>query len=111
MFFLAASPNTHIHRTVLNPESILKLSFSRCKLASRIADRSHVAENHLKLISCGSVIQDEASIHSQHIRQGSQVMVICLSQSEVEARQREEQASKLVKTKEAAAILAKRKDG
>ncbi|XP_022098382.1 NEDD8 ultimate buster 1-like [Acanthaster planci] len=87
------------------------LEISGRELRKRIADRSHVTEDHLKLISCGSVIQDEPSIHSQHVRQGSQVMVICLSQSEVEARRREEQASKLVKTKEAAAILAKRKEG
>ena len=77
----------------------------------RIAERSGIPEDHLKLISCGSVLQDAASIHSQHVRHGSQVMVICLSETEIEARGREKQATNLIKTKEAAAILAKRKDG
>ncbi|XP_071792301.1 NEDD8 ultimate buster 1-like [Asterias amurensis] len=80
-------------------------------LKQKIAERSGIPEDHLKLISCGSVLQDAASIHSQHVRHGSQVMVICLSETEIEARGREKQATNLIKTKEAAAILAKRKDG
>ncbi|XP_038047872.1 NEDD8 ultimate buster 1-like isoform X2 [Patiria miniata] len=89
----------------------VELEITGRQLRERIANMSSIPTDHLKLISCGSVIQDDPSIYTQHVRNGSQVLVICLSQSEREARQREERASQLVKTKEAAAILAKRKDG
>ena len=78
---------------------------------NRISDVSKISADSLKLISCGHVIEDGRHLSDQWVRHNSQVMVICLSEHEIEARKQEEQASRLARTRDAAQALANRKEG
>ena len=79
--------------------------------SNRISDVSKISADSLKLISCGHVIEDSRHLSDQWVRHNSQVMVICLSEHEIEARKQEEQASRLARTRDAAQALANRKEG
>ncbi|XP_072034436.1 NEDD8 ultimate buster 1-like [Amphiura filiformis] len=88
----------------------MKLDASGFDLKKRISDQSKMPAESLKLISCGHVIEDDRQLSHQWVRHNSQVMVICLSEGEMEARSQEEQASRLARTKDAAQALANRKE-
>ncbi|XP_071489465.1 NEDD8 ultimate buster 1-like [Diadema antillarum] len=91
-----------------NFEHETKIDVSSSELKEQISAQTSVGMDHLKLISCGRVLDDGKNLREQGLGPNSQVMVICLSQSEVEARKQEDQRNRLERTKEAAKILAKR---
>lgn len=45
------------------------------------------------------------------VQNGSQVMVLCLSETEAEARQHQEQIERVAKTRQAAELLSAKEDG
>ncbi|XP_070570059.1 LOW QUALITY PROTEIN: NEDD8 ultimate buster 1-like [Ptychodera flava] len=75
-----------------------------------LSDKTTVEVDRLKLISCGHVVEDNKALTGQHIKHQSQVMVICLSESEVEVRRKDEERSKVQKTRHAAEVLVNRKE-
>ena len=106
-YFLVYRSNRIKMRTVSRLNQII-LFFS---FHHSISDNCHIPANHLKLISCGHVIADNQSLNDQSVRHNSQVMVICLTEGEIDAKRQEEQASRLARTKDAAQALANRKEG
>ncbi|XP_074663116.1 NEDD8 ultimate buster 1-like [Tubulanus polymorphus] len=74
-----------------------------------VSHMSGIAILKMKLISCGKVIDETSTLTEQHIKNNSQVMAICLSESEVEMRQEEEDMFTVQKTKAAAELLSNKK--
>ncbi|XP_078702483.1 NEDD8 ultimate buster 1-like isoform X2 [Branchiostoma floridae x Branchiostoma belcheri] len=71
-----------------------------------LSEKCGLTADHLKPIAVGRVIKDDVPLSSQHIANNAQVLVICLSESEAEAQQREEQMSKVRRAREGAELLA-----
>ena len=88
-----------------------KSTLNSVSYPNRISDVSKISADCVKLISCGHVIENSRHLSDQWVRHNSQVMVICLSEQEMEARKQEEQASRLARTRDAAQALANRKEG
>lgn len=103
---LTGSIPTNISRTGFNVET--KLDVSSTALKQMISEQTSLGVDYLKLISCGQVLDDTKTLQELGLGQQSQVMVICLSESEVEARRQDDQRHRLERTKEAAKILATR---
>ncbi|XP_064646683.1 NEDD8 ultimate buster 1-like [Lineus longissimus] len=78
------------------------------ELKRQVAEVCGIEACHLKLITCGHVIDDGKSLIDQHVKNNSQVMAIFLSESEAEARRREGEVSQLSKTRAAAELLSKK---
>nr|XP_054760425.1 NEDD8 ultimate buster 1-like [Lytechinus pictus] len=103
---LTGSIPTSVSKTCFSVDS--KLDISSTALKQMISDQTSLGVEYIKLISCGQVLDDTKTLQELGLGQHSQVMVICLSESEVEARKHDEQRHRLERTKEAAKILATR---
>ncbi|CAH1788889.1 unnamed protein product [Owenia fusiformis] len=75
-------------------------------LKNEISKHSGLDPHRLKIISGGRVIEDDQSLLEQNVKHGSQVMAICLSETETEARLQQQQMDKFNQTKQAAELLA-----
>ncbi|XP_077997726.1 NEDD8 ultimate buster 1-like [Glandiceps talaboti] len=85
-----------------------KLDINGLELKQIVSTKTGAQGDHLKMISCGHVVEDDKPLTAQHIRHQSQVMVICLSETEIEVRKKEHQRTQVQKTREAAEVLVRR---
>lgn len=77
-------------------------------LKNEISKELDQPADHLKLICSGKVVSEELTLREQNIKNGSQLMVLCLSLSELEAQARDKQLAQLQETRHAAELLSKR---
>ncbi|KXJ08773.1 NEDD8 ultimate buster 1 [Exaiptasia diaphana] len=91
------------------------LKITGADLKTKLSKETGIDPLHMKLICNGNVIDEDNILENQNIRNNSQLLVIHLSESEIEARQKQqleqEMASQVSRTRHAAEVLSKRMDG
>nr|XP_022320914.1 NEDD8 ultimate buster 1-like [Crassostrea virginica]XP_022320915.1 NEDD8 ultimate buster 1-like [Crassostrea virginica] len=73
-----------------------------------IAEKLGLPAQRLKIICRGHVINLTTSLQDQNVKHGSQMMCLCLSVSEAEAAQKEEEVMQMMNTRQAAELLSRR---
>lgn len=89
----------------------LKLDDKGEALRQRIAAQVQLPSDSLKLIANGKVLESEDSLQSQGVTNHTHVMVVLLSESEREARQKEDSLAAIQRAKDAAQLLSNKKYG
>lgn len=89
----------------------LKLDDKGEALRQRIAAQIQLPSDSLKLIANGKVLESEDSLQSQGVTNHTHVMVVLLSESEREARQKEDSLAAIQRAKDAAQLLSNKKYG
>ncbi|XP_046345858.2 NEDD8 ultimate buster 1-like [Haliotis rufescens] len=88
----------------------IQLSADGSDLRKKVAHKCNLPIDQIKLITCGRVIKDNASLQEQSVKNGSKVMAVRLSVAEAEAHRQQKQASNVAKTREAAELLTTKID-
>ncbi|KAJ8019466.1 NEDD8 ultimate buster 1 [Holothuria leucospilota] len=89
----------------------IKLDEKGEALRQRIAAQVQLPSDSLKLIANGKVLESEDSLQSQGVTNHTHVMVVLLSESEREARQKEDSLAAIQRAKDAAQLLSNKKYG
>ncbi|ESP03187.1 hypothetical protein LOTGIDRAFT_224600 [Lottia gigantea] len=86
----------------------LKLQETGLILREKVGELCGIPIDRIKLISAGIIITDSKSLQEQKIKNGSQIMTVLLSVTELEAVQKEKQVEDVNKTRKAAELLSVR---
>ncbi|XP_064598397.1 NEDD8 ultimate buster 1-like [Liolophura sinensis] len=84
----------------------VKLNSTGEELKKMISSQVTISAQMLKLICGGRVIEDRQTLEEQRVKNGSQMMAVCLTETEAEARLGQERVRKVAKTREAAELLS-----
>lgn len=84
----------------------ISLTSTGCDLRQMLAEKLGLPAHHLKMICRGQVVSMTKSLQEQNVKHGSQLMCLCLSVSEAEAAQKEEEVMEMMNTRQAAELLS-----
>ncbi|XP_076460084.1 NEDD8 ultimate buster 1-like [Babylonia areolata] len=102
---LAMGQKDSLKRVISLEVSLEKSGFD---LKYAVSQETGLDRIRLKLICAGKVISDAQTLTAQNIKNGSQVMAVVLTETEGQARQKEEEICDVSRTRQAAELLSTR---
>lgn len=76
------------------------------ELRKHLAERIGTIPDQLKIICNGKVIVNDKTLKDQNMKNGSQILVLCLSVTEAEAARQQGEITRLMSTRKAAELLS-----